>query len=59
MIKYTIVLDVQGVLGKGSNKKPSFLDGKAQATRKNPPVIDAGLEPSIQHSYWYVMWMVT
>jgi hypothetical protein len=55
MIKYTIVLDAQLVLGKGSNRKPSFQDGKARATRKNPPVIDVDLEPSIQHSYWYII----
>ena len=59
MKKSTIVLDVQDVSGKGSNKKSSFQDGKQQATRKNPRVIDVGLEPSMRHSYWYVTWMVT
>jgi hypothetical protein len=59
MRKSTIVLDAQDVSGKGSNKKPSFQDGKARATRKNPPVTDVDLEPSMRHSYWYIMWMVT
>jgi hypothetical protein len=59
MEKSTIVPDVLGVSGKGSNKKPSFHDGKPQVTRKNPHVIDVGLEQSMRHSYWYVTWMVT
>jgi hypothetical protein len=55
MKKSTIVLDVQGVSGKDSNKKPSFQDGKARATRKNSPVIDVDLELSMPHNYWYIM----
>jgi hypothetical protein len=59
MRKYIIVLDAQDVSGKGSKKKSSFQDGKQRATRKNPRVIDVGLEPSMLHSYWSVTWMVT
>jgi hypothetical protein len=59
MRKSIIVLDAQDVLGKDSNKKSSFQDGKQQATRKNLRVIDVGSEPSMLHSYWYVTWMAT
>jgi hypothetical protein len=51
----TIDLDVRLASNVGKKSNRLCHDGNLQATRKNPPVIVAGLGPGIIPSYWYFM----
>jgi hypothetical protein len=55
MIVFTIEVAVRYALKRTKRSSLLFLVGKVQATRKNPHVIDVGLELDIQHNYWYYM----
>jgi hypothetical protein len=57
MDKFTIALDANIVSRKTKSYQLPNQDGKVQATRKNPHVTNAGLRPSMQHSYWFITWM--
>jgi hypothetical protein len=48
-------MHVSNVTNKSSPQTPS---GKLLATRKNPHVIAAGLEPGMPVNYWYITVMV-
>jgi hypothetical protein len=59
MIVCIIEVAVRYALRRTRRSSRLFLVGKVQATRKNPHVIDVGLELDIQHNYWYIMLMET
>jgi hypothetical protein len=59
MSRYTIAVAVRYASRKINRSKHRWPDGKLQATRKNPCVIDVDLDHDIQLSCWFIMWMVT
>jgi hypothetical protein len=59
MALLTTVVVVSIVLKEIEKKSLQLLDGLLLDIRKNPHVIDVGLEQSILHNYWFIMLMVT